>query len=56
MRSLAQWKRNLIGVLTVLVGIVLMFCLCGTDAAGLLLLLPFAAFAVWLCPELWRGA
>lgn len=53
--QLPQGIRVLLGVLALLAGLVLTWALFGLDSFGLLVLLPFAAFFIWVSPELWRG-
>ena len=53
--QLPQGMRILLGVLSLLAGLGLAWALLGLDGFGLLVLLPFAAFFIWVSPELWRG-
>ena len=53
--QLPQGMRILLGVLSLLAGLGLTWALLGLDGFGLLVLLPFAAFFIWVSPELWRG-
>lgn len=53
--QLLQGVRILLGVLSLLAGLGLTWALFGLDGFGLLVLLPFAAFFIWVSPELWRG-
>lgn len=52
---LSQGLRVLLGSLVLLAGLGLTWALFGLDGFGLLVLLPFAAFFIWVSPELWRG-
>lgn len=53
--QLSQSIRVLLGTLALLAGLVLTWMIFGLDGLGLLVLLPFAAFFIWVSPELWRG-
>jgi hypothetical protein len=53
--QLSQGVRVLLGALILLAGLVLTWALFGLDGFGLLALLPFAAFFIWVSPELWSG-
>lgn len=53
--QLSQGIRVMLGALTLLAGLGLTWALFGLDGFGLLVLLPFAAFFVWVSPELWHG-
>ena len=55
MLQFPQKLRILIGILMLLFGVALSWNVVGLDGMGLLLALPFAAFFIWICPELWRG-
>ena len=46
--------RILLGIAALLAGLALAWRLLGLDGLGLLLLLPCAAFFIWLNPELWQ--
>ena len=53
--QLSQSIRVLLGTLALLAGLVLTWMFFGLDGLGLLVLLPFAAFFIWVSPELWRS-
>ena len=56
MRKLSRRKREDIGAVVVLAGILAVRRLTGGDASLTLLgSIPFIAFFAWLCPELWQG-
>ena len=55
LKNLPQWVRVIMGGAGILLGAAVSFATVGLDGVGLLFLLPFAAFFIWLCPELWRG-
>ena len=56
MRKLSRRKRESIGAVVVLAGILAVRRLTGGDEALTLLgSIPFIAFFAWLCPELWQG-
>lgn len=56
MRKLPRKKREIIGVLVTLAGLAVLGRLADGDESIMLLgSIPFAAFFMWLCPELWRG-
>lgn len=58
MKKLLQFHQNfriLLGIIVLLFGLALSWKFFGLDGMGLLLILPFAAFFIWVCPELWRG-
>jgi hypothetical protein len=46
--------RILLGIAALLAGLALAWRLLELDGLGLLLLLPFAAFFIWINPELWQ--
>ena len=49
-------KREIIGGLVTLAGLAALGRLTDGDESMMLLgSIPFAAFFMWLCPELWRG-
>lgn len=53
--QLSQCVRVLLGALALLAGLGLTWAFFGLDGFGLLALLPFAAFFIWVSPELWHG-
>lgn len=56
MRKLSRRKRESIGAVVVLAGILAVRRLTGGDESLTLLgSIPFIAFFSWLCPELWQG-
>lgn len=56
MRKLPRKKREIIGALVTLAGLAILGRLADGDESIMLLgSIPFAAFFMWLCPELWRG-
>lgn len=56
MRKLSRRKRESIGAVVVLAGILAVRRLTGGDESLILLgSIPFVAFFAWLCPELWQG-
>lgn len=56
MRKLPRKKREVIGGAVMLAGVLLLWWLMdGDEAMTLLGSIPFAAFFMWLCPELWQG-
>ena len=56
MRKLSRRKREGIGAVVVLAGILAVRLLTGGDESLTLLgSIPFIAFFAWLCPELWQG-
>lgn len=56
MRKLPRKKREIIGALVTLAGLAVLGRLADGDESIMLLgSIPFAAFFMWLCPELWRG-
>ena len=56
MGKLPRKKREIIGVLVTLAGLAALGRLTDGDESMMLLgSIPFAAFFMWLCPELWRG-
>lgn len=46
--------RILLGIAALLAGLALAWRLLELDGLGLLLLPPFAAFFIWINPELWQ--
>lgn len=52
---LTQRLRFLFGAAVLCFGFVCSWIILGPDEMGLLLMLPFAGFFAWICPELWRG-
>lgn len=56
MRKLPRKKREIIGALVTLAGLAVLGRLAdGDESIMLLSSIPFAAFFMWLCPELWWG-
>lgn len=52
--QLPLYLRILLGIAALVAGLALAWGLLGLDSLGLVLLLPFAAFFIWINPELWH--
>lgn len=56
MRKWPRKRREIIGILVTLTGLAIQWWLMDGDEALMLLgSIPFVAFFMWLCPELWAG-
>ena len=56
MRKWPRKRREIIGTLVTLAGLAVQGWLMDGDEALMLLgSIPFVAFFMWLCPELWAG-
>ena len=56
MRKMPRRKREIIGAVTVIAGIIILWLMTdGEESLELLGGVPLMAFFIWLCPELWQG-